>query len=536
MSMDTIPDGQVPPALNLEQQKKRARELVRAHREGNLDAARRIGAHAPKFRDASDEEILGSTVLLSTAQLVVARENGFRSWTAMKRAIEARDADSAHRAEMLIAATRAGDFRGAESLLAADPALARASIHVAAALGEVETVEGMLRRDPAAASAHGGPYGWPPLLYLCFSRYLRSDSPRSRRMVRIAKLLLEAGADPNAFYTSDEDPEHPQTALYGAAGIANNAELTRLLLEAGADPNDGDPGMGPESLYHASEFDDTACLKLILDAGPDRDKISYCLARKLDFEDPEGTRLYLEAGADPNFRTPWAANETRLHKALRNRRSPEVVGLLLEYGADPDARSAEGITPYALAVRMGEDESADLLRRAGASEEDARQFDRFLGACSRADRRAVDAMLSERPDLVRSLASRDRRTFPDAARFGRTDAVRLMLDVGFPIGEPGDEGMTALHWAAWFGHVETVSVLLERGAPLEARNHYGGTVLWSMLYRIAEHGARIPDIGPYVEIAERLITAGALPGHWAEQRTGREELDRVLDGAFGPAS
>lgn len=536
MSMDTIPDGQIPPELNLEQQKKRAKELVRTHREGNRDAAHRIREHAPRFHGMSDEQVLGSPCPLNIAQLVVARENGFRSWAAMKRAIEARGADAARMGELLIEAACRGDFQGAEALLATDPALPHLSIYTASVLGEVETVEKLLRRAPESAREVGGPYGWEPLLYLCFSRYLRSDSPRSRRMVRAAKLLLDAGADPNAFYVHDEHHNTPQTALYGAAGIANNSALTRLLLEAGADPNDGDPALGPESLYHASEFDDNACLKLILEAGPDRDKVSYCLARKLDFEDPEGTQLYLEHGADPNFRTPWAANETRLHKALRNRRSPGVIELLLEYGADPGARSALGITPYSLAVRLGEIDAAELLRRAGASDDDLLPVDRFLGACSRADRRDVEMELAARPDIVRSLTPHDRVAFSETARFGRIDAVRLMLDVGFPIDDPGEVGMTALHWAAWFGHVETVMFLLERGASLEARNDYGGTVLGSLLYRITEENSRIVDIGPYVEILERLLSAGALPGDWQKNRTGHAEIDRVLDRAFGAAA
>lgn len=37
------------------------------------------------------------------------------------------------------------------------------------------------------------------------------------------------------------------SALYGAAGVAHDPELTRILLGAGADPNDG------ESVYHSTE-------------------------------------------------------------------------------------------------------------------------------------------------------------------------------------------------------------------------------------------------------------------------------------------
>ncbi len=58
-----------------------------------------------------------------------------------------------------------------------------------------------------------------------------------------ARALLDAGADPDAAWVH---PEYgPQSALYGAAGVAHEPRMTALLLEAGADPDDG------ESVYHA---------------------------------------------------------------------------------------------------------------------------------------------------------------------------------------------------------------------------------------------------------------------------------------------
>jgi hypothetical protein len=52
-----------------------------------------------------------------------------------------------------------------------------------------------------------------------------------------------------------EDGEFRELPIFGAAGIADNAELTRMLLAAGADPNETyqDGSIG-EALYHAVEF------------------------------------------------------------------------------------------------------------------------------------------------------------------------------------------------------------------------------------------------------------------------------------------
>jgi hypothetical protein len=49
---------------------------------------------------------------------------------------------------------------------------------------------------------------------------------------------------------------------------------------------------------------------------PHPKRISYCLARMLDFENPAGVDLYLDHGADPNFRVPWLRNRTHLHRAV----------------------------------------------------------------------------------------------------------------------------------------------------------------------------------------------------------------------------
>jgi len=48
--------------------------------------------------------------------------------------------------------------------------------------------------------------------------------------------------------------------------------------------------------------------------------------------------------------------------------------------------------------------------------------------------------------------------------------VIAMLELGFPIEARGDDGGAALHAAAYAGSANTVRVLLERGADIEARD------------------------------------------------------------------
>ena len=51
------------------------------------------------------------------------------------------------------------------------------------------------------------------------------------------------------------------------------------------------------------------------------------------------------------------------------------------------------------------------------------------------------------------------------------EALRLMLDLGFPVdARGGDDGGTALHAAAYCGSAGAVRLLLDHGADLEARD------------------------------------------------------------------
>jgi Ankyrin repeat len=66
--------------------------------------------------------------------------------------------------------------------------------------------------------------------------------------------------------------------------------------------------------------------------------------------------------------------------------------------------------------------------------------------------------------------------------------------------------MTGLHCAAANGYMDIVTLLLERGAPLEAKNTWGGTVLDSTVYFALHHPVHGVN---YPAVIETLIAAGA---------------------------
>ena len=69
---------------NLENLKKQAKLILRWHRERHYPVAAQIREQLPRFLNMPDAEILAANFRLSDAQQMVAREQGFDSWQALK--------------------------------------------------------------------------------------------------------------------------------------------------------------------------------------------------------------------------------------------------------------------------------------------------------------------------------------------------------------------------------------------------------------------------------------------------------------------
>ncbi len=411
------------------------------------------------------------------------------------------------RAEFIDAALWHGSLERAEAVLAAHPEIAASDIHTAAILGDDAAVRRFLDQDPANATAKGGPRGWDALTHLCFSKYLRLDRSRTEGFVRAAAALLDAGANPNTgFYADDHQPQPTlESALYGAAGVAHNPELTRLLVDRGADPNDD------EVPYHSPETLDNRAMKILVESGKlTPASVATLLIRKFDWHDDEGVAWLLAHGADPNFLTRWGGRP--LHHALSRGNPIGYFELLLDHGADPALPSKEATTAFALAARMARTDVLELFERRGFTVS-LEGDDAFLAACARGDEDAARRIADGDPSLPQRLQEQNSGLLADFAGSGNTAAVRLMLDLGFDIGAarshpPWSAGETALHVAAWRGCLPMVKLLLERGAPLEARHRSGATPLAVALRSLIEQSEWTPNEYS-IDIAAALLNAGA---------------------------
>jgi ankyrin repeat protein len=550
----------IPTRPDLGHLKKQAKELLAGYRHGDPAALARFRQSLPRAAGLDMAAVAGLGLRLHDAQSCLAREYGFLSWADLQGLVLARIAlanDPARAVSLWLRAAYGGEISGgnnlarpavAARLLEESPGLLGDDPYLACAVGRADLLRQAIARDPGWVHRCGGPLRLPPLHAVVHSSLVKLPAFRDR-LRACAKLLLDAGADPNQPIGSRWPPgslaapsgDVHLSALYGAAGLNRDEGLTRLLLEVGADPNDG------ESLYHSLE--EPACTRLLLEAGA-RVGGTNALYRVLDFDLLESLQLLLAHGGDPNEAAPdgVASDWGRpLLWAIRRRRSPAHMEALLDAGADASAHTPEGIDAHTLALRFGLTDVARLIAQRLGSDAPLPPDEQFVAACARGDGSAARRLLQAHPPLLSSLSPAQLRLLPElAAQPGCGAAVRLMVELGWPVAVTGgDWSASALNQAVFRGDAALTRFLLERGATWTERHGFGddvrGSLSWASLNRPTEDGDWVgcaealvahgfPTAQPDPNGSDGVIVAGQL-GWFSEEVTAC-----LLDGVPVPAT
>jgi ankyrin repeat protein len=206
----------------------------------------------------------------------------------------------------------------------------------------------------------------------------------------------------------------------------------------------------------------------------------------------ETVRRFLAQGGDPN-----TAEYGTLLQVAAERRQAAIVRMLLCAGADTEFIDSRGYSPLAYALHeprlsggIGDDRHAAALAIVRLLVEAGASLDGLGKTPGKQQRGGGQEYM---PPLVL------------AAEHGNVAALRFLLDRGADPGQADHWGMTALHYAAFGGVVETARLLCEAGADPNAAYE---PPLWTPLHS-AIYSSDARDKGTAAPLIRLLSQSGA---------------------------
>jgi ankyrin repeat protein len=443
-----VSSSSLPAAPRMEQLRKQAKELLRAHRAGDAGAVARVAAHHPHPE---------KPVKLAGTQLVVAREHGFPSWARLRAYVErvaAHGAALQHayhedldyyegRASGLLASAQDGTAPAVAAFDATDPPTPQTEAGARTVLARQHgfATWPALRRHVAGLRESGEP----------FARAYRAveahdvDGLRAE-LERFPDLAAAVGTNGND--------------LLGMAGATCDERLVRVLLDAGADPTRGN-AHGWTPLHQAAYSNLPLLAGMLLDAG-----VAVDVSARGDGGTPLVVALFWGHREVTEVLAPSGVHPRNLRAAAGLGRLDLVEELVApDGGLDPEAgahrayyRPHSGFPDW-----RPSDDPQEVL-----------------------DEALAWAARSDRVEVLEPLVARGARPDADvyrgsalmwAAATGRAAAVRRLLELGADPsgrctfgGPTHGEGVTPLHLAAQNGYLDAVRALLDAGADPTARD------------------------------------------------------------------
>jgi ankyrin repeat protein len=356
---------------------------------------------------------------------------------------------------------------------------------------DVNAVAAVLAQDPDLALAEIGAEGGRTRTPL--HQVVPGDGePLEQEHMEIARLLIDAGADPNALGWV---PNHGLAPALTQAAWGGHTAMVRLLIQHGADPaGRSGPGTSRERpIDTAARHGHGEAVEALIGAGAGFTTENVLQAglverlRRLLRDYPLVARRRLKDGTPP------------LHLALTSPHALAAAELLLDSGAPLRGRDPQGRTPLHVAIEQRQEEAVRRLIRRGAS------LDLFAAAgLGNAER--VEQLLRRDPRRAHA-AHRDGTTaLFYAAWSGDVRSARLLLSAGAAVSPKAKRFwacLTPLHLALQQRHQAVTMLLLEHGAEVDAFGAEAGAYWPTPLHVAARWGT--------MEEAVLLLDHGADP-------------------------
>ena len=278
--------------------------------------------------------------------------------------------------------------------------------------------------------------------YIVGDSLLMFTLKNSKQQLKIAQILIEAGADVNV------SNQHGETALMESA-FTGNIDCLDLLINSGADVNKADK-RGNTPLLLSAVQGHYNCLELLLQRGAhvNNDDNSHAILAACREGQYRCVDALLTAGANVN--STWRGGKTALMEATHVELQAEgpdeckpsepssvmdkgkCLHLLLASGADVNTRCDAGSTALMHAADTGQEHLTDILIKAGA------------------DVKAVD--------------KENETALTKAEKNGHKECVDLLLGAGADVNMIGPNRRTATMSAEHQVHSECVKALADAEA------------------------------------------------------------------------
>ncbi|MBX3355082.1 MAG: ankyrin repeat domain-containing protein [Phycisphaeraceae bacterium] len=306
-----------------------------------------------------------------------------------------------------------------------------------------------------------------------FRAQFATDHPKASSLAAMIRRPIDrsmAAQDPDSpLFTGNRPPTAPAAQRPAPAGVVfaaqrgDRAEVERRLA-AGDDPNAHDPQSLRTALHWAARNNNVELIDVLLENGADVRVVErmgrQALALAAESGSVDAMNRLIAAKADVNARDEYGGSPVLWASGLG---SPEAVQLLIDAGADPNIQDSNGMTPLMWAATLGNPRSVAVLASTPGIRLDS-----------------VDVISAETA-LMR------------AARNGKAESVKILIDHGAKVDAKNQQGMTPFLFACATGNLDSVKAVLEGKPDIAVTDPRGRNALDFASARTETEGKRIAE-------------------------------------------